>query len=310
MKMYCKNCGEPLKKQSDFYQYEVGYKSCNVCNHLNGEYQDTDEFCEQLYSSDEGREYAKNYDADDLHAWESRRDDVYFPKAQFLQAIVGSTELSKCSIADLGSGTGYFLGALSQMGLKKISGYEVSSAQVKLANKMIGRDVCFEIGSADVVSLIQELDCEIISMIGVLEHLKNPRSALRAVANNPAIKYMYLSVPLFSVTVFFELLSSVVMTRHLIAGHTHLYTEMSIDYFCEEHKFKKMGEWWFGLDMQDLYRYLSIMLQKQEKCDQDFLSFALSEKFLSVLNDLQLVLDRNHLSSEVHIVLDVSSQKS
>ena len=44
-RLYCKNCGKLLKVESDFIKNDIAYKICDVCTHLNGAYDDTNEFC-------------------------------------------------------------------------------------------------------------------------------------------------------------------------------------------------------------------------------------------------------------------------
>ena len=96
------------------------------------------------------------------------------------------------------------------------------------SNQLIGHDL------SDVVALIERSDATVASFIGVLEHLQKPREALKAMSQNDHIKYVFFSVPLFSPTVMLESVLQEVMPRHLIAGHTHLYTENTIQYFCDE----------------------------------------------------------------------------
>ncbi|MEY9979956.1 hypothetical protein [Lysinibacillus sp. RC79] len=98
----------------------------------------------------------------------------------------------------------------------------------------------------DLVTIINNTDAEIISMIGVLEHLTNPREILDAISNNKNIEYFYISIPLFSFSVFWELMNESEFNRHLSGGHTHLYTKESIEYFCNEFNFSKIGKWQFG----------------------------------------------------------------
>lgn len=90
------------------------------------------------------------------------------------------------------------------------------------------------------------------------------------------------------------------MNRQLIAGHTHLYTESSLDWMASEFKMEKVAEWWFGTDIVDLYRSIIIRLQ------QEFTGISMQDKWtetlLSVIDNLQRVLDEHHLSSEVHLL--------
>ena len=86
--------------------------------------------------------------------------------------------------------------------------------------------------------------------------MTNPREILTAaISNNSKIRYLYLSVPLLSFSVYFELINQIFFNRHLSGGHTHLYTQESIRYFCKEFGFSIVGEWQFGTDIMDLFEY-------------------------------------------------------
>ena len=140
-----------------------------------------------------------------------------------------------------------------------------------------------------------------MSLIGVLEHLQNPRSAMAHIQKNKNIKYVYLSVPLFSLSVFLEMMSNDVYHRQLHGGHTHLYTEKSLQYLAQEFGFDIMSEWWFGTDIVDLYRHIFINLEKKQSSSKLINSF--KEMLLPLIDSMQLELDKKHCSSEVHLLL-------
>jgi ABC-type transport system substrate-binding protein len=91
-----------------------------------------------------------------------------------------------------------------------------------------------------------------------------------------------------------------VFPRHLAAGHTHLFTRKSLDYILKKYNFKIIGEWWFGADISDLLRSISLSSKKNnetlyKKYFQDYI--------LDLADELQTTLDKNKLCSEVHLVL-------
>lgn len=140
-----------------------------------------------------------------------------------------------------------------------------------------------------------------ISLIGVLEHVQHPNKMLESLRNNKNVKYLFISVPTFSPTVFLEMLFPNIMQRQLSAGHTHLYTEKSIDWFIKKYNLKKVNMWWFGTDMLDLHRNIYVSLMKSRKLKN--ISEVWQNNFVKCIDDLQLVLDKNLLSSEVHMLL-------
>src|SRR5262245_58888725 len=57
----CKLCNYRLRTINDFISHAVSYSFCDKCGHLNGAFDDTNEFVQRLYVADGGRDYSKNY---------------------------------------------------------------------------------------------------------------------------------------------------------------------------------------------------------------------------------------------------------
>ena len=302
-RLCCKNCGHPLKVEHDFIKDGIKYKICDTCTHLNGTHEDTDEFCNIVYTGDDGKDYAQNYEVSDVSDFNYRLSSIYIPKAEFLYTslINDHVDPHNMKYLDFGSGSGYFVGALNKIGLKNISGTEVSKHQVDFGNKMIGLNALSVHKMSDTDSILQKTDANVVSLIGVLEHLQNPRSAMMHIQKNNHIKYVYLSVPLFSLSVFLEMMSDDVYHRQLHGGHTHLYTKKSLQYLAQEFDFDIISEWWFGTDIVDLYRHIFINLEKSQSSNELIGSF--KEMLLPLIDSMQLELDKKHCSSEVHLLL-------
>ncbi len=78
VRKYCKNCGK--KNITSFIKnFQIEYKLCQNCNHLNGKYQDTEIFSNKLYNSSGGKNYFKNY----LKDYDLRVKNIYIPKVDF-----------------------------------------------------------------------------------------------------------------------------------------------------------------------------------------------------------------------------------
>jgi hypothetical protein len=296
----CKLCDGDLAGKSRFKSGGVEYIICSRCGHLNGAHEDSDEFCAAVYSDDDGRDYAKTYHSTGRDDYFRRVEQIYTPKAKFLIEALREEGIDafQASYADLGAGSGYFVAALQACGLRKVEGHEVSTAQVELAADMLsGRFVQHhELDALDAV--IKELRSGVVSMIGVLEHVRYPRDVLSRLKTNPNVKYLYLSVPLFSISPYLEMVFPGVMPRHLAAAHTHLFTDSSLQWMAGEFGMTRVAEWWFGADVMDLFRSIAIML---EKSDETRLMTGLWQKtFAPLLDELQLVIDRRKQSSEVH----------
>jgi hypothetical protein len=301
---YCKNCNHLLSKEPDFIKLDIGYVLCIKCSHLNGLYDDTEEFCNAIYSEDETVDYGDNYKQDNIKDYNHRTSVIYIPKAEFLYDSIKSNndEPSSLNYLDFGAGSGYFLSALKTIGLNNIKGIETSSSQVELGNKMLGKKMITQNHIDDNTRLLAETDAEVISMIGVLEHLQNPREVIKTICANSHIKYLYISVPTFSLSVFLEINSSRAFHRQLTGGHTHLYTDQSINYLATEFGFNILNQWWFGTDIVDLYRHIYISLLESGSSKK--MIDLWENDFRPVIDNLQIEIDKKHFSSEVHVLLE------
>lgn len=301
-RLNCKNCDHPLRETCDFTKDKIGYKICPTCTHLNGAFKDSAEFCQIVYTDKGGKTYAENYNSESLENYQYRVSSIYAPKAEFLYTSLKNLNASPAQLTylDFGAGTGYFVSALDSMGLKNIWGTEVAVSQVELGNKMIGKDLLTVHNLEDTTNFLRSANADVISLIGVLEHLQNPREALGAIKDNKKIRYLYISVPLFSLSVYIEMLSDHVFHRQLHGGHTHLYTEDSLKYLAKEFGFEIASEWWFGTDMVDLYRNLFINLE--EKNTSKILKQIYQNMMTDLIDCMQLEIDKKKYSSEVHIL--------
>ena len=299
----CKNCEFPITN-SDFRKQGIDYSICTNCGHLNGFFEDTDAFCSVAYQGTGTVDYQKNYSEEDLENFYKRVDNIYRPKAKFLvESLKKDKALSdNLKFTDIGAGLGYFISALIKENCKKVEGYEVSKENVQKSNSILGKNLVKYYEIKDTLKTIESLQSNVVSLIGVLEHLQEPRQVLSKLTQNPHVEYIYLSLPTFGPSVFFELLSSRTFHRQLSRDHTHLYTEASIEWICNEMKLEIISEWWFGQDILDLYRHILVHSKKMNN-----LSELASESFESMLkpiiDSLQLVLDQKKLSNEVHVLL-------
>lgn len=305
MRTACKNCDGPMSfaDTDTFTRFDIRYAFCPKCGHCNGAHEDTAAFCEKLYTEDAGQSYAGNYTAKDVDAYQSRVREIYRPKAKFLRDALAEVGCGSARLCDFGAGAGHFVAAASEVGFDQVVGYEPSQTLVRFGNEMMGRDALVHHDLGDILRLIAESDAEVVSFVGVIEHLGCPREALRAIRDNPRIRYLFFSVPLFSPTVVIESAFPDVMPRQLVAGHTHLYTPDSIEHFCGEFGFESLSEWWFGLDMIDLYRSITVMLAKHGADPNKVLRDYWDDRFLPLADGLQNRVDTAKLCSEVHMLV-------
>lgn len=191
----CKNCDTVLKNEVDFIKQNISYVLCDQCNHLNSIYDDTEELANAIYV-DEITDYSKTYSSENKEKWLSRAEKIYVPKADFLKDILlKEQDIKNFKINDLSAGSGYFVHALEKVGFTNVLVYEVSENQVKLSQEMLEKQNIIHTELNDLISIIKNADADEISMIGVLEHLTNPREILKEIKLNKSIKYLYISAP-------------------------------------------------------------------------------------------------------------------
>ena len=297
----CKCCDARLSGRT-FEKSAIEYILCRRCGHLNGAFEDTAQFCAGVYTEAGGQTYARTYSSADKKAYQARVEGIYAPKAAFLiDALTEAGETPDAlGFADLGAGSGYFVSALRQAGRRNAVGYEVSEAQIGLADEMLGAGAITRHDLDGTTGIAASLNAEVVSMIGVLEHVQRPREILAALGSNTTVRYLFISVPLFSTSVYFEMVFPEVFQRQLGAGHTHLFTEQSLEWMAQEFNLERVAEWWFGTDMVDLYRFVAVGLQGDET-KRDMVD-NWHETIVPMIDELQLVLDKRKLSSEVHML--------
>jgi SAM-dependent methyltransferase len=302
LRKHCKICREKLPEPS-FTKLGVDYAFCESCGHMCGSHEDTDNYCETIYTNNNGVNYARNYYEQDRDAYDRRVELIYVPKAEFLDAALNEKgeNIVDMKLLDIGAGSGYFISALLRKGVTNIKGYEISAFQVKYANKMLGMDIIACNKPDEIPSIVKNTDVNIISLVGVMEHLQDPISVLQAIKDNKFIKYIFLCVPMFSLSVFLEVaFSQTVMPRHLTGGHTHLFTDNSLIYIENKFGFRRESEWWFGSDVMDLYR--SIYIHQELHGNPKSMVERWKDYFHDEIDQLQLVLDKKHKSSQVHML--------
>jgi hypothetical protein len=301
---HCKNCAAPLEDDphTGFVKSGIRYVLCPVCGHCNGAHEDTDAFCQHVYTGNDGQDYARAYAAEDRRQYERRVEEVYVPKALFLREALEEQGEGDIALADFGAGAGYFVAAALRAGFENVRGFEPSTSMAQLANAMIGRESVTNHELEATQSLMADSDARVVSLIGVLEHLQHPREALGALRGNENVEYLYLSVPLFSPSVVLEAIFPKVMPRHLAGGHTHLYTDGSIRHFSDEFGFERVAAWWFGLDICDLGRSMTVSLHDMG-AEGHALRTYWDREFNPLIDRLQAVLDEARVCSEVHVLL-------
>jgi SAM-dependent methyltransferase len=292
----CKLCNNPLVQAADFTSHGVGYTFCTDCSHLNGNFEDTKAFIEQLYIVDAGSEYSSNYIDEDFVR---RTRDIYVPKIDFL---LESLPPGEHRLLDVGCGSGYLVYAALLRHLPAC-GIDVGSSMVDFGNRQISHFAnaapLTHVAEKAFYESIVASEADIVSAIGVIEHLREPHEFFKAFASSGA-SYLYYSVPMFSFSVILENIFPDIFPRQLSGGHTHLFTEESVRRMNSLIGVRPLAEWRFGTDVLDLYRSVVTSLRKNRVSAQ--LMERLDQGFATSTDDLQTVFDSNHFCSEIHCV--------
>ena len=291
LRKFCKNCG--YKSSPKFLsQFGMNYALCKKCNHLNAINYDSPKFLHKLYSANKG----KNYDHDkDYNYFFQRVKNIHLPKVDFLRQAIKS----KIKVLDIGAGSGQFLKALELRKIKGI-GYEPSKSFVKVGKKILKKNKLIHLDMNKTFhTILNDKESNVLSLICVLVHLEEPNAMIEAFKKSN-LKYIFFSIPIFSLSVFIENAFKNVAPRHLGAGHTNLYTKESLYYMAKKYNLDIIGEWWFGADFADLYRSF---IHSSNTTNLNMYKSELDKNFFSVINELQNVLDRNKICSEVHVVM-------
>lgn len=300
----CKMCDGSLPSWAEFVKHGIPYAICAACGHLNGLHEDTESYATHVYLL---QDYGRAYAATDAMAYRNRVEAIYLPKVDFLVECLSHHGISpaKLQYCDLGAGSGHFLAALALRGLSA-EAWETAESQVHHGLAMLevlGLPLHIKLlpdGLEGIYGLARTTVQQVVSLIGVLEHLPEPHRLLSALAGNPCVKYLYLSVPLHSLSVLLEAASPDIAPRQLTGGHTHPFSLRSLEYIEKRYCLNRLGAWWFGSDCLDLYRELKVRLGSDTNTKT--LASSLDEFFDGLLDEWQAVLDRRRLCSEVHLL--------
>jgi len=283
----CPICGtDSARSQPRLSVYGAHYHQCPECSHCFVLNRPTAASLQDFYSGD--AQYAATYT--DNRAAETRVQQVAVPKVAWtvhhFERLYGRKPRY---ILDVGAGGGHFVYACKQMGLEA-RGIELSEASREFCRKHFG----FELDAADFAREWPAFSgAEVVTFWGVLEHVPDPMSLLRAARQllAEAEQLIIAEVPRwisFSTAVQSAFPDSVV--RHLDPlGHIHCFTDSSIATAFEQAGFGPVAAWYFGMDGYELTMQIAHLLNDR--------------RVVSILGkhiaDLQHIIDQGQLSDEI-----------
>jgi SAM-dependent methyltransferase len=304
IRVSCKLCESKLPDTKYFTSHEVDYFMCECCGQLNGLHQDIDVLANAIYSdSHYGKVF---YEEHSNIRYTKRLESIYMPKAKFLIDSLSelNVDYENLNFLDVGAGSGYMVGALHRLGVS-VTGIEISLSQVEYGNRMLGNNFLHVCSQKEIAQNIANTKSQVLSFISVFEHISDLSTILENIKNNPNIKYVFFSVPLFSLSCVIEAVFPNVFNRQLggAGGHTHLFSPKSLEWMYKKYRFIKKAEWYFGTDMMDLYRAMVVMLEKQGSHKN--LIEVISNVFKNNIDGMQFLLDRSNFSSEIHTLVQI-----
>lgn len=295
----CRICKESLDSGIPYESHGVNYRICKCCGHVNGLHVETSEFVNYIYA---GNDYAKVYTTEDRKKYDARINDIYAPKVDFLIETLKreeSLDREEISVFDIGAGAGYFISACDDK-MISCTGVDMSPQEVEFGNAFLHKKISGQklevIEENDLAQKILNTTANVISAIGVIEHVKDLHTIFQSIKLNESVRYIYISVPMFGMSNILESIHPDVFNRHMGGGHTHCFDDKSIDYLCEKYGLDIIAKWRFGTDMMDLFRVFMIKSTKE-------MSEIIEDRFYHCLDEMQAVLDKNNFSSELHVVL-------
>ena len=128
-------------------------------------------------------------------------------KSSFLLRVLNQEKISDFSVTDLGCGGGHFVKACELEQIEAI-GFDTNQQLIDLGNTILESNKVYYEDLSKIDELILQNQNDVLSLVGVLEHLLEPISAIGSLFNKSSATYLYLQVPLFSLSVLLESMRS------------------------------------------------------------------------------------------------------
>jgi hypothetical protein len=293
---------------ADFSRNSIDYILCSVCGHINGNHELSDKLADSTYDS----QTTESMKYDELYIMPKEKylktvSKIYLPKAEFVkESLAFLPDVLNLQILDFGTGSGHMVQALRDAGFRSVKGIDPMQSTVNFGNIVMGVNGLSKVAIRDSIKFLEQTSSELISMICTLPHVTNQNKVLLAMSKNPNIRYTFQKLPMFSLGAMLDITSPNTNSRVLAGTHNHLYTEKSLEFMEKLYGLNRISEWRFGSDILDLYRNIFIKLTRAES-SMEFKS-CFSSSFLSMIDELQLVVDTSKFASEIHVLWEFSDK--
>lgn len=258
---------------------------------------------ENFGSLSDSEAFSRVYPALPRNEITSRVDRIYAPKLDWILEAANRHGLTQSDMAakswlELGCGAGYFLHALERSGLRDVKGLDFSADLVEQAN--CHNSVVHARQTSDMLGDLKGSAAEVIVAFFVLEHLEDPHLFWEIMSSKPSGTLLIFSVPMLGMTTLFENAFEEMAARNLDCEvHTQLYTERSISFSLFESGYRKISDWLFGQDAQDLIAHIKEKLMGNGDWGDVVNQLAQLD---DLVNPIQEVIDRARLCDARHVL--------
>jgi 2-polyprenyl-3-methyl-5-hydroxy-6-metoxy-1,4-benzoquinol methylase len=265
--------------------FGIKYLKCQKCGHAYTDRRLSNEQLIQYYSKDQ--DYFSNFSADKKLL--KLRKQITIPKIKHIKKYSRGAKW-----LDIGAGDGTFVSSARSEGID-CNGLEISKSAREHAQKYYKIKLSDE--PLEEFATKNKEKWDVISFIGVLEHMTNPVKALRT-ANGFLKKngIVAIEVPNFDcLSTYFQKLTQV-PDRHLLPyAHIMVFSQKSAEFMLRSNGFEPISIWYWGMDMIELLKYMKLH-------DKNFESSELCKILSEKLNEMQLIFDRSKMADEFLII--------
>jgi 2-polyprenyl-3-methyl-5-hydroxy-6-metoxy-1,4-benzoquinol methylase len=270
--------------------YGYPYVRCLNCSHIYCQTPAAARFLEGLYSGRAKERCIQNLVYLDESIFNQRIGQIARPKVEFINNILAGRGLW----VDVGCGAGEILIAAKETGWR-VKGIETDKNEAAFARSR-GLKV---IGSALTVKTVERYlkGANLVSLINILEHLKQPCLLLVAIARSiPRDSHIVMEVPRHpSISSFCAQAFPDLAARHLYPpNHLHVFSERSAALLLERAGLKLIAIWNFG---QDFYALAALAAAKAGLRQKGFY-----QEIEAASSNIQYTLDRQGFSDTMLLV--------
>lgn len=277
-KFSCHLCGE--KTASPFLEYKnYTLFECLTCGLVSPNIDINSLQKKEMYESPE---YQKDTRREILDTYEYRKNTLAPERLSYILEKTG-TQKEKINLLDVGSGPGYFLKYLQELGVRS-RGIELSKSFAQISKER-GLDV----EEKDVKEVKNE-SCNILTLFDVLEHIANPIPFFKTL-NQKLVQGGFVCAHIPNIhSIAYALMKEKQNTLYPFQ-HLSFYDEKSLDYLAQHSGFSIHAIDSYGLDVMDYFCYLSY------RDNWDYL-----EAIKDFIPAMQALIDKENLSNHLRVI--------